>query len=178
MTQPEGRAGEAEFERLYREHVRDIARYVARRVPPSSRDEVVANTFVAAWQKIDSVPEPNLQWLYRIAFFEVSHELRRLRRVADLPQVPPTVEFDSAQLEADDQVRYVLQRLTPSEQELIRLVHWEGQSRQEIAQILGVSANLVNVRLHRIHRRIEKRLEGAHVSATDRPGLNQEVHRR
>lgn len=151
----------SDFERIYRDHVQDVARYVARRLPPESRDEVIANTFVAAWRKLHTAPEPNLQWLYRIAFFEVSHELRRLQRHRLIPAEPKPVDEEPTTLETDDLVRSVLNRLTESERELIRLVHWEGQSREEVARILGVSVNLVNVRLHRTHRRIEKRLSGA-----------------
>lgn len=178
MTQRESETDEAKFERFYRDHVREVARYVARRVPPQSRDEVIANTFVAAWQKFLSTPDPTLQWLYRIAFFEVSHELRRLHRVRDLPVQPATTEMNSSPLEDNDQVRIVIQKLTPSEQELIRLVHWECQSREEVALILGVSVNLVNVRLHRIHRRIEKRLSGVLASPPEQVDPRQEVHRR
>jgi RNA polymerase sigma-70 factor (ECF subfamily) len=176
MSLPSPQTNESEFDRLYREHVRDIARYVARRVPPESRDEVVANTFVAAWQKYSTVPAPTLQWLYRIAFFEVSHELRRLQRSRKLPAEPTLVDGDSTKLETTDLVRSILQRLTPSERELIRLVHWECQSREEVAEILGVSVNLVNVRLHRTLRRIEKRLSGFPNALPDNPGQHQEVH--
>jgi len=45
------------FERLFREHYASVARYVARRLPRESRDDVVAATFVVAWRKFDIVED-------------------------------------------------------------------------------------------------------------------------
>src|ERR1700722_12181309 len=69
-----------EFEEFYRSHYNAISRYVARRLPASSHDEVVAEAFVVAWRKFATAAEPSLPWLYRIAKYEVTHERRRLGR--------------------------------------------------------------------------------------------------
>jgi DNA-directed RNA polymerase specialized sigma24 family protein len=87
MSERVAQSSTSEFEQFYRRFVSETTRYVSRRVPPESRDEVVANTFVAAWRKFGSASEPSLQWLYRIAYYEVSHELRRLHRSAKIASV-------------------------------------------------------------------------------------------
>ena len=69
-----------DFEDFYNEHYAAISRYVARRVPTSSHDEVVAAAFVVAWRKFDLITSPSLAWLYRIVSYEVAHERRRLGR--------------------------------------------------------------------------------------------------
>ncbi len=69
-----------EFEAFYNEHYGAVSRYVARRVPTSSHDEVVAAVFVVAWRKFVSTTSPSLAWLYRVASYEVAHERRRLGR--------------------------------------------------------------------------------------------------
>jgi RNA polymerase sigma-70 factor (ECF subfamily) len=40
-------------------------------------------------------------------------------------------------------------QLSESDQEVLRLVYWEDLRRNEIAQVLGCSINVVNVRIHR-----------------------------
>jgi DNA-directed RNA polymerase specialized sigma24 family protein len=68
------------FEEFYRLHFAALSRYVTRRLPASSHDEVMAAAFVIAWKKFASVESPSLSWLYRIASFEIAHERRRLGR--------------------------------------------------------------------------------------------------
>ena len=148
-----------EFEAFYKDHYRAISRYVARRVPANSFDGVVAATFVVAWSKFTSVPNPSLAWLYRIAHFEVAREWGIIGRH------PQTAELNSAELNDLDlidtapleevlDVSKAFSQLSDSDTELLRLVYWENLSRSEIAEVLGLSVNAVNVRYHRALERV------------------------
>jgi RNA polymerase sigma-70 factor, ECF subfamily len=48
-----------------------------------------------------------------------------------------------------------LARLPSAEQELLRLVAWEGLSHREVAAVLGCSENAAAIRLHRARRHLE-----------------------
>jgi len=139
-----------EFELFYNQHVEAITRYVSRRVPSQSRDDVVAMVFIVAWKKFRTNPDPSLPWLYRIAHYKVLHELRRVGKS------PVHLESDSLGEVRNDrsnahssEVINAIGILRPKDAELIRLIFWEGLSRSEASQVLGCSVNAVNVRYHR-----------------------------
>lgn len=138
-----------EFEAFYNDHYDAISRYVARRVPASSHDELVAAAFVVAWRKFATVTSPSLAWLYRIASYEVAHERRRLGRAPQVAELNDLQLIDTAPLEEVFDVSIAFSQLSESDAELLRLVYWENLSRNEIAEVLGLSVNAVNVRYHR-----------------------------
>ena len=146
------------FEEFYRRHYDAVSRYVSRRLPQDAHDGVIASTFVAAWRKFDAVPDPSLPWLYRIAHFEVAHEHRRARRQplsVELQDLPIT---DSHPLEDVMDVSMAFSQLSVDDAELLRLVHWEGLSRDQIAEMLRCTVNTVNVRYHRAMSRLSSTL--------------------
>ncbi len=137
------------FESFYREHYGAISRYIARRVSPSSHDEIVAATFVVAWRKFADVDDPSLSWLYRIASYEVAHERRRIGRHPQAAELNDLQLTDMSPLEDVFDVSRAFSQLSESDAELLRLVYWENLSRDEIAEVLATSVNAVNVRYHR-----------------------------
>ena len=174
---PEGRTLRR-FEEFYRDNFSALSQYVARRLPSSSRDEVVAAAFVAAWKKFASVDAPSLPWLYRIASFEVSHERRRLGRApvsVELPDLRATDEFD---LEDVIDISNAFTTLSPRDQEVLRLIYWEGLSRSDAADTLGCSVNALNVRLHRAQARLRatvpSRVSSSESSAPRAPQFKEE----
>jgi RNA polymerase sigma-70 factor (ECF subfamily) len=148
---------QGEFEKFYNDNYRAVSRYIARRVPASSFDGVVAATFVAAWRKLTTVPSPSLAWLYRIAHYEVVREWQVLGRHPQTVELNDLDLIDTAPLEEVLDVSKAFSQLSDIDAELLRLVYWEDLSRSEIAEVLGLSVNAVNVR----HHRALDRLSGA-----------------
>ncbi|MGC2486029.1 MAG: sigma-70 family RNA polymerase sigma factor [Acidimicrobiales bacterium] len=150
----------ARFETLFRDNYRRVRQYVARRVPPSRVDDVVASSFTIAWQKFTKVENPSLPWMIRIASFEVSNAERKARRTISDIRVDSL--NDLAEVGADDfdgeSVRSALTRLSRTDQEVLRLVHWDGLSRVDIAEVLGLTHNAVNVRYHRALKKFESEI--------------------
>lgn len=60
--------------------------------------------------------------------------------------------------ETRSDVHRALSRLDAEDQELLRLLEWDGLDRAEIATVLGISRNAVRVRLHRARRRFANAL--------------------
>ncbi|HUY42498.1 MAG TPA: sigma-70 family RNA polymerase sigma factor [Acidimicrobiales bacterium] len=142
----------ARFEEFFRAHFARLSLYVARRVPSTGVDDVVATSFVVAWKKFETVGSPSLPWLFRIASYEVANHRRTMRRfdgdvslelVGDAPTLGGTDEFDGYEVVA------ALQRLSELDREILQLIHWEGLSRNDTAEVLGITTNAVNVRHHR-----------------------------
>jgi RNA polymerase sigma-70 factor (ECF subfamily) len=161
---------QVEFETFYNDHYRAVARYVARRLPTDSFDAVVAATFVVAWRKFAAVPIPSLAWLYRIASFEVARERELLGRQPQTAELHDLDSIDTAPFEDVLDVSKAFSELSESDAELLRLVYWENLSRNEIADVMGLSVNAVNVRYHRALERVSGAVSRlAHIAQAEQP---------
>ena len=162
-----------QFELFFRDNYRWLRRYVARRVPESRVDDVVATSFIIAWKKFEKVSEPSLPWLVRIAHYEISNAARKSNRAVNQIEI---VVFENVPDTPDDRfdgsaVRQALACLDSSDQELLRLVHWDELGRNEISDVLGLTPNAVNVRYHRALKKLENEM-----SLVDDPPTQKGVH--
>lgn len=148
----------SDFEMFFRENYSSLWRYVARRVPQAKADDVVSASFMVAWEKYSTVEDPSLPWLIRIASFEIANTRRKQSREhrrafsAALEEfaAPAGDDFDGAG------VRSAMATLGESDQEILRLVLWDELPREDIALVLGLSVNAVNVRYHRALQKCER----------------------
>lgn len=167
------------FDALFRAHAADVRAYAARRVGADAADEIVAETFLVAWRRLDDIPAgQQAAWLYGVARRQLANHVRGERRrdalvdriVALAPPVPET----PAQADGDPVVLRALAELRPADRELLCLVAWEGLTHEELAVALGVGRVVLRTRLGRARRRMAAALErnGAHdlPTAFTRPG--------
>jgi DNA-directed RNA polymerase specialized sigma24 family protein len=54
-----------QLEELFRSHYAAVVSYARRRAGADSVDDVVAETFLVAWQRLEHVPAESLPWLLR-----------------------------------------------------------------------------------------------------------------
>jgi RNA polymerase sigma-70 factor (ECF subfamily) len=175
-----------QFTSLFNAHYDDVFAYARRRVPGDAEaEDVAAETFAIAWRRLDEIhPDVPLAWLYGIARRVLANgrrgETRRSRLIARLMgALRPTVGLasDEAHGEATP-VLVALRRLSPSDQELLRLAAWEGLSHAEIGATLNCSSGAVAVRLHRARGRLARLLEAetvpGYISTTGRLALPAE----
>ena len=172
-------SNEVRFERLYDRHHARVAAYCRRRVRADQVDDLVAETFMVAWRRIDDVPdgEGGLPWLYRVAYRAVGHHWRsgtRRRRLDNKLVAVPDLSTSTPEDRVVDaeQTRRVLaaaSRLNSRDAEILRLLSWEHLSRTEIAEVLNIAPNAVNQRVHRARTNLTKefnRLERHHPDRT------------
>lgn len=147
---------EERFDALWREHAGAVLRYARRRVPPEEAEDVLAETFVVAWRRLDDAPGYPLPWLLGIARRTAANALRgRRRRAALLERVaaqPAIAAHDPAQGHGNDAAA-ALARLRERDRELLTLIAWDGLDPAEAAQVLGCSSGALAVRLHRARAR-------------------------
>jgi RNA polymerase sigma-70 factor (ECF subfamily) len=161
-------AGE-EFERLFRETREDLFAYLVSRCrDPEQAADLFAETYLIAWQKFAKIPPGDHAklWLFGVAR-NLPLKGFRQHRVADALVERLAGELRSAPTEhaqIDDQAQAVLRAalaaLPERDREILMLTAWEGLTPTEIATVMGISANVVRVRLHRARTRIERRLAG------------------
>lgn len=148
------------FESFFRAHYDRIERYVARRVPNSRVDDIVAATFVVAWRKFSRVNLPSLPWLFRIASFEIKTSDRGARK-SDLhlsPDVFETKWIETLEIFDGAPVVAAMAQLSEGDREILRLVHWDDLTRYEVAEVLKLTVSASNMRYHRALSRLERML--------------------
>lgn len=158
---------EIRFEAVYRACADSVHAYATRRAPADA-DDVVSETFLVAWRRLDEVPEPALPWLYGVARRVLANGRRsasrtaalRQRLSADEPRLLPAREVDD---DVNQRVRQALAGLGERDRELLMLIAWEGLRINEAAEALGVRSGALAVRLHRARRRLAEALADENV---------------
>lgn len=124
----------ARFQGLFRDTERDLLAYALRRVNrPEDAADVVAETFLVAWRRLDDVPPGDSArlWLFGVARRQVANQRRgqlRQNRLADrLRRELPTANLTDPSV-ADDgfgSIQAALRRLSSEDRELITLSGWD-----------------------------------------------------
>jgi RNA polymerase sigma factor (sigma-70 family) len=152
------RQADSRFQTIYEHHRDDVTLYVRRRVAADAVDDLVAETFLVCWRKLDEVPADSLPWLYAVARKALANHYRATRP-RNLPAEPSVAEDTFLPIERDDVLARAFARLSESDREILRLVAWEQLSLRAAARTLGCSPVACRVRLHRARRRLASHLQ-------------------
>jgi RNA polymerase sigma-70 factor (ECF subfamily) len=149
------------FTTLYTEQHSLVRNFACRRVGEDLAQEIVAETFLVAWRRIDDVPIPPTPWLYRIALYEIANLRRRQARAFRLRNA---LQEHHVSLGRDDDpheptdladaVAVAFETLKPRDQEILRLAAWDHLSAVEGAAVLQCSVSAYRMRLHRARIRL------------------------
>ncbi|MFN8021145.1 MAG: sigma-70 family RNA polymerase sigma factor [Acidimicrobiales bacterium] len=152
----------ARFTALVREHQRDLFAHVRVVYPHVDADTVVNEVFVAAWQRIDDVPDDRAAtWLRATARYVVSNRRRGERRwqalndrVARLESVgyAPAPDHDAG-LELH-LVLDALASLSSSDREVLLMTAIDDLTPEDVGEILGVKGHTAAVRISRARARL------------------------
>ncbi|HUA27709.1 MAG TPA: RNA polymerase sigma factor [Streptosporangiaceae bacterium] len=154
------------FEEVYAANCGPILGYVLRRTDnPDDAADVIAETFLTAWRRLDAVPPGDQArlWLYGVARRVLANHHRgerrriaandRLRAQLAARYQPPEYTGELAGIAA------AFRSLPEPDRELLALVGWEGLDHGQVAAVLGCSRNAVRIRLHRARRRLAEALD-------------------
>jgi RNA polymerase sigma-70 factor (ECF subfamily) len=129
--------------------------------------------FLVAWRRIDEIPPApkTVSYLYGIAGKVLSNHRRSLHRrarlddkLSNLGVAPAADPVDLVvQNTVDQRVAVAVRNLRPKDREIVMLYAWEDLSRDEIAELTGMTAAAVGQRIHRSYQRLARVLG---------PGLN------
>lgn len=150
----------ARFRALYNEAYASLRRWAHHRgIAGGDADDVVAEVFTIAWRRFDDIPaDAAIPWLYGVAR-NVARNYRRgeQRRAALQLVVPPAFDVPPPDEPADFSVlRAALQSLSDDDQEILRLVAWDGLEPSEAAIALGIAGTAARVRLHRARQKLSE----------------------
>lgn len=166
------REGDSErFAELIHRYQRHVGRIVGRRVPAERVPELVHDVFVRAYVNLgqfsDTVPFEH--WLAGIAV-RTCYDFWREQSRRDVPVSALTDEHQrwieqtlstqsdrqfqdqTAKREAAEILEWAMRHLSPEDRAVLTLVHLDGYSVREAAEMLGWSVINVKVRAHRARR--------------------------
>lgn len=153
----------AHFESIAPTILEPVRRFLLRRTDPPTADDVLADTLLVCWRRLDEVPEGGaLPWAYAVARHCLANaergQRRQRRTAARLAVVDPPSEVPDAPGERDDALHEALEGLRPEDAELLRLSAWEQLTPAEIAAVLDLTPNAVSIRLHRARQKLREEL--------------------
>lgn len=175
----------ARFEGLAHLVVEPLHRYLLRRTSADMVDDVLSETMLVLWRRLDDVPglgeeaEPDpgdvLPWCYGVARGCLANarradgrRLRLVERLVRTQEEAPAGAADHSELHA------ALDALGALDREVVRLWAWEGLAPRQIAEATGLTSNAVSIRLHRAKARLADRLGRKDVG---RPGHKRDEGR-
>jgi RNA polymerase sigma-70 factor, ECF subfamily len=144
---------ESRFRLVFEAGYGPLRRYALHRgLTGPDAEDLVAQVLEVAWRRIGEVPpdEP-LPWLYAVAHNLRRNQARKDRRRRDLlARFAASLPAEAVSDPADPGVlRVALAELSAADQEVLRLVAWDGVAPGELATVLGCSAVAARTRLHR-----------------------------
>jgi RNA polymerase sigma-70 factor (ECF subfamily) len=157
------------FAHFYRHEYRSVYALCLALAGPAAADDLTQDAFIRAhrqWERIVAYDVP-AAWVRRVAINlstslarRLAAEARALRRFAGRRETVGQ-HRDPELLDPDDRLWAEVRRLPPRQSSILILHYVEDLSVDQIAEMLGLSANTVKVHLHRGRATLASRLPGA-----------------
>jgi RNA polymerase sigma factor (sigma-70 family) len=163
------------FTAIFDRYADEILRYVHARLGPDLAQDVMAETFLAAFRyrgRYDRAQGDARPWLYGIAIRQIGKhrraEARRIRLLKSALTAQEQAAEDFGERAAErvtaerlgPRLATVLAGLSRQDRELLLLVAWAGLSYTEAAAATSSTVSAVKARLHRIRVRTRRELGG------------------
>jgi RNA polymerase sigma-70 factor, ECF subfamily len=167
------------FAVLFDRHAPHIHRYLARRTDRQAADDLVAETFLAAFAKRDRYDLSHSDarpWLYGIATNLVGQQRRdqaRQYRISQAATAEPEVPGHADRVAADVTAQAMrplldaaLAALSAGDRDVLLLIAYEQLTYQEVSRALDIPVGTVQSRLHRARTKVRQVLAGTEAGAT------------
>jgi RNA polymerase sigma-70 factor (ECF subfamily) len=136
------------------------------------RDDLFQEVLLQLWSSIPAFrgEAKETTWIYRVAFntaltWRRGEKRRRMGhenfiKLDTSPQSTPSHVDSVAEQEVVESLYAAIRRL-PKVDGSLALMHLDGLSYQEMAEVLGISENYIGVKLNRIRKQLADELKGA-----------------
>lgn len=172
----------ARFEVVAADVYEPLQRYLRRRATPDDADDVLSDTLLVIWRRLDEVPHERLPWCIGAARRCLANhrrgDRRRLRLVErTAARRPDTTGGDPQESidRSDPELMAAISELSESEAEIVRLWAWDRLEPREIAVVLDITPNAVSVALSRAKRKLHEHLQPPETA--DRIGPEVDIQR-
>jgi RNA polymerase sigma-70 factor (ECF subfamily) len=160
---------------LYEQCSPRVLAYALRRTSREQAEEVLAETFIVAWRRLNEIPDDPIPWLLAVARRVLANQRRATSRREALDQRlqlalgagtefgPDPAEEVGARMALHD----ALEDLGERDKEALLLVAWDGLDNRSAAAVMNCSPASFALRLHRARRRLMQRLHSLEPDAPD-----------
>jgi RNA polymerase sigma factor (sigma-70 family) len=160
---------EERFRALFEGERGHLTAYALRRTRShENAADIVAETFLIAWERLEAVPpgDGSRLWLYATARNVLANERRRMQRRSEITdRIASDLRRAHSLGESPGESRLeairVLSDLPEEDSEILMLAGWEGLSSRELGTVLGCSAVAARIRLHRARTRMVQAFSGS-----------------
>jgi RNA polymerase sigma-70 factor (ECF subfamily) len=174
-------ANESEFQKIYDIFQPKILRYLTRFIGESEAEDLTQETFVKVHQALENFRDESQlsTWIYRIATNTALDKLRSpyfqrtvqgsLSENLDESEITnkaictggekPLVEQQLIREEMNDCIRGYIEKLPENYRTVLVLSEYEELKNNEIAEILGITLDIVKIRLYRARAKLREELE-------------------
>ncbi len=137
---------------------------------PQDQDDLFQDVLLALWTSIPAFrgEAKETTWIYRVAFntalaWRRGEQRRRVGHETFLkfevsPQAQPSHADTLPEQEIVEQL-YTAIRQLPKVDASLALMHLDGLSYQEMAEVLGISENYIGVKLNRIRKQLAEQMK-------------------
>ncbi len=160
------------FRRWLDAHLGLILKVVRGCAAPQDQDDLFQDVCLQVWRSIPAFrgEARETTWIYRVAFNTALAWRRGERRRREghdtflklevLPQAQPSHAEALPEQEIIQQL-YTAIRQLPKVDASLALMHLDGLSYADMAEVLGISENYIGVKLNRIRKQLAEQLKGA-----------------
>lgn len=142
----------------------DLLAYFEYRARGAEAADLLSETMATAWRRIEAMPDDDTEarmWLFGIArnvLANAERSAQRRWRLADKLRVRLTTATPPDDDQRTIEVRDAVNRLTPELRELIGLIHWDGFSITDAADVLGIPASTARTRYQTARQHLSRSL--------------------
>lgn len=159
-------SGETRLERLATQMAPELLNYFVRRIdPPTDAADLLSETLLVMTRRAGDLPADEEQarmWVYGVARRVLStHRRGKRRQIAMVAQLRQHLWVQHGQQQVADGHELVVSALStlhPLDQEIIRLIHWDGFSQVEVAQLLDRPQGTIRSRYARARAALKTKL--------------------
>jgi RNA polymerase sigma-70 factor (ECF subfamily) len=157
---------------VYNELALPLTKFVIKRmgVPEDKAEEVVEETFVAAWRGWNAFEHKSsyFTWLCRIALNKIAdyyHDQIHHKSTIVVPLIDALADIDNKHLSPEEtlaledmkkSVNKCLDSISPEKRQLLQFRYWYDMSYKEISRILGISERAVEGQIYRAKHEFAK----------------------
>jgi len=154
---------------IFRRYADQVHAYAVVRAGPQVAADVVADTFLIAWRRLDVVPQEPLPWLLgtarRVSAMHRRTRARQQSLVDKMTALAATAPGLMAERDVDNELWRALDGLRAREREAVLLTSWFDLSNAEAAAVQGCATGTFAARLHRARRHLRSVLEQRDIRA-------------
>ena len=163
---------EAIFRRWLDTHMGLMLKIIRGCAAPQDQEDLFQDVLLQLWSSIPAFrgEAKETTWIYRVAFntalaWRRGEQRRRVKHESWLQlETPPQSQPSHADTSPTQELvgrLYAAIRELPKMDATLALMHLDGLSYQEMAEVLGISENYVGVKLNRLRQQLAEKLKGA-----------------